>query len=66
MNSPLAKVLPSTRNEEQLHDMRRRAWQEHGILVVSLANDRLDWVRREQAKQLGEFLYGKRGSHECG
>lgn len=61
MNSPLAKLLPSTMNEEQLHEVKRRAWQDHGILVVRADEAGLNWVEREQVKQMGDALYGKRG-----
>lgn len=40
--------------------VKRSGWAEQKILVVSLDDQRLDWLMREQIKQLGEYLYGKR------
>lgn len=61
MSSPLAKVLPSAKNEEELRKIKLQAWKDHGILVVRADEATLGWVQREQVRQLGEFLYGKRG-----
>lgn len=60
MNSPLAKLQPTYMNDEQLHDVKLRAWREHGILVVRVDEDALNWTEREQVNQLGGKLYGKR------
>ncbi len=40
--------------------VKRKGWAEHGILVVALGDERLDWERREWVKQIGDLLYGKR------
>ncbi len=47
-------------NEEEMHGMRRRAWQEQGVLSVSLSNSQLNWPEKEFLKQIGERLYGYR------
>lgn len=51
------KYNSSRRDPEAI---KREGWKEHGILVVSPADDRLTWPERELVKQLGEKLYGKR------
>jgi hypothetical protein len=40
--------------------VKRTGWAEQQILVVALNDARLDWVRREQVRQLGEYLYGRK------
>lgn len=40
--------------------VKRTGWAEQQILVVALNDERLDWVRREQVRQLGEYLYGRK------
>ncbi len=34
-------------------------WNRHGILVVSVDDDRLSWPERELVRNLGEKLYGR-------
>lgn len=60
MRSPLAKYATTNIDPEQV---KHQGWHEHGILVVRADDERLNWLRREQVKQLGEFLYGQRGNH---
>ncbi len=43
--------------------VKRRGWGEHGILVVAVGDERLDWERREWVKQIGDLLYGKRANN---
>lgn len=40
--------------------VKREGWREHGILAVSLDDERLTWPERELVLQLGQKLYGKR------
>lgn len=40
--------------------VKREGWKEHGILAVSLDDERLTWPERELVIQLGQKLYGKR------
>lgn len=40
--------------------MKRRAFHDQGVLVVSIADPRLTWAERELVRQLGERLYGTR------
>ncbi len=40
--------------------VKREGWQELGLLVVSLEDERLSWPERELVRQLGEKLYGPR------
>ena len=34
-------------------------WNQHGILVVSVDDDRLSWPERELVRNIGEKLYGR-------
>lgn len=60
LQSPLGRIIP---NSMDCESVKRDGWNEHGILVVALNDERLDWIKREQIKQLGEYLYGKRTSN---
>jgi len=60
MDSPLAKLYPSKKNDEELYEIKRKAWLQDGILMVSLNQPDLTWVEREQIEQLGKEIYGKR------
>jgi len=40
--------------------VKRRGWREQRLLVVSLEDDRLDWMERELIRRIGERLYGAR------
>lgn len=58
--SSLRRHVPSGFTAEQLRERARRqaarAWRDEGILVVSVADDRLTWPERELIRQLGERL----------
>ncbi len=41
-------------------EVKRAGWAEQQILVVALNDARLDWVQREQVRQLGDYLYGRK------
>lgn len=55
--SALARLLPSKMDTEKV---KRDGWKEQGILVVSVADERLDWAEAEFLKRLGDKLYGKK------
>jgi hypothetical protein len=40
--------------------IKRDGWRNHGVLVVSLEDQRLSWPERELLRQLGTRLYGAR------
>jgi hypothetical protein len=40
-------------------EVKRDGWRDHGLLAVSIDDNRLTWPEREFVKQLGEKLYGK-------
>ena len=44
--------------------IKRDGWQQQQILVVSASDNRLNWIEREQVRQLGEKLYGTRSSSD--
>lgn len=56
--SPLGRLMPTSMDTDRI---KRDAWHEDGILVVSMDDARLDFVQREFIKQLGEQLFGKKG-----
>ncbi|MBF0148364.1 MAG: hypothetical protein HQL85_19595 [Magnetococcales bacterium] len=59
--SCLARVQPVPRDVE---GEKQSGWKNHGILVVSEHDARLNWPERELVKQLGERLYGRRARKE--
>jgi hypothetical protein len=54
----LSRYLPNTR--EPVEDTKRRAWREHGMLVVNVESDQLSWDQREILRQVGMKLFGPR------
>ena len=54
---PLGRLQPESMDVEAV---KRRGWREQRLLVVSLEDDRLDWVERELIRRIGERLYGAR------
>ena len=63
MNSTLRCALGRCHTDRQdPEEIKRDGWQRQQILVVSAIDDRLNWLEREQVRQLGEKLYGKRSS----
>lgn len=62
MNSPLARLVQSKPDIEQI---KCDGWHRHGILVVSLNDERLDIIDRSFIERIGKELYGKRGNDEA-
>lgn len=54
---PLGRLQPESMDVEAV---KRRGWREQRLLVVSLEDDRLDWMERELIRRIGERLYGAR------
>lgn len=54
----LGRFLPNTR--ETAEEVKRRVWQQHGMLVVHPEKDALTWDAREFLKVIGRKLYGPR------
>lgn len=54
----LSRFLPNTR--EPVETIKRRAWQNEGVLVVDPEKDNLSWDAREFLKTIGAKLYGPR------
>lgn len=54
----LSRYLPNTRDSAE--EVKRRAWRDHGMLVVSADDPDLKWDTREMLKQLGDRKYGPR------
>jgi hypothetical protein len=42
--------------------VKRDGWREQGVLAVAVDDARLSWPEQELVRQLGEKLYGKRGT----
>jgi hypothetical protein len=45
-------------------DVKREGWRDHGLLAVSVDDERLSWPERELVRQLGEKLYGTRNEEQ--
>ena len=45
--------------------IKQEGWREHGLLAVSVDDQRLSWPEREFIRQIGDKLYGKRDSKEA-
>ena len=54
--SQLARMQGVTINAE---GTKVFGWNRHGILVVSVDDDRLSWVEKELVQNLGDKLYGR-------
>ena len=52
---PLARLQPEVAD---LDAMKQRGWRDQNILVVNVADERLDLFEREFVKAIGERLYG--------
>jgi hypothetical protein len=59
--SPLARMQGVSINAE---GTKVFGWNRHGILVVSVDDDRLSWVEKELVQNLGEKLYGRGNRRE--
>ena len=53
----LGKFVPSQMDVESV---KREGFNNHGILVVAVDDQRLSWIERQIIKQLGEWIYGKK------
>lgn len=53
---PLGNLQPKVTN---LDGIKQRGWQNDHILVVSAADERLNFMEREFVRRLGERLYGR-------
>ncbi len=52
---PLGRLQPQTTG---LENIKQSGWRDQHILVVSVQDDRLDFVEREFVRRIGERLYG--------
>ncbi len=52
---PLGRMQPETTD---LEAMKQRGWRDQHILVVNAADERLDFIKREFVRRIGERLYG--------
>jgi acetolactate synthase small subunit len=43
-----------------VESVKREGFNQHGILVVAVEDQRLSWIERQIVKQLGERIYGQK------
>lgn len=53
----LGRFVPAQIDTESV---KREGFNNHGILVVAVDDQRLSWIERQIIKQLGERIYGKK------
>lgn len=53
----LGRFVPSQMDVESV---KREGFNNHGILVVAVDDQRLSWIERQIIKQLGERIYGQK------
>lgn len=53
----LGRFVPSHMDTESV---KREGFNQQGILVVSVDDQRLSWIERDFIKKLGERIYGKK------
>ena len=53
----LARFVPS---QIDVESVKREGFNNHGILVVAVDDQRLSWIERQIVKQLGERIYGQK------
>lgn len=53
----LGRFVPSHMDTESV---KREGFNQQGILVVAVDDQRLSWIERQIIKQLGERIYGKK------
>ena len=58
LKSSLGRHVPSPRDRDEVC---REAYRDHGLLLISPSDDRLDIVEREIVKRVGDRLYGMGG-----
>lgn len=53
---PLGNMQAKPMNTERI---KREAWQNDGILVVSVDDDSLNWMEKQMVINIGNKLFGK-------
>ena len=53
----LGRFVPAQMDVESI---KQDGFNQHGILVVSVDDQRLSWIERDFIKKLGERIYGKK------
>ena len=48
-------------DHEEIVTLRRRAWTEQGILIISVSNNRLSKRDKTELIRMAELIYGKKG-----
>ena len=52
--SPLARMQPKQIDVEEI---KKQGWEESGILVVNVTDNRLNWPEKELIRQIGNKIY---------
>lgn len=55
LRSYIGQFQPTTMDSEKV---KKDGWNEQGILVVAMNDERLDFIDREFISRIGERLYG--------
>ena len=58
VQSSLARYIPSKASPQEIEEIKRDGWREHGILVVAVTDHRLNWLQEQVIRQIGQRLYG--------
>lgn len=53
----LARFVPEQMDVESV---KKEGFNQHGILVVAVDDQRLSWIERDFIKKLGERIYGEK------
>lgn len=59
IQSSLARHIASEPSPEESEALRRRAWHDHGTLVINVDDPRLNWMHEQVIRQIGQKLYGE-------
>jgi len=53
----LARFVPS---QIDVESVKREGFNQHGILVVAVEDQRLSWIERQVIQKIGDRLYAQR------
>lgn len=59
MNAPFFRTGLPQPNSFEKESIKRHAFHDQGVLVVSIHDHRLPWQERELLRKIGERLFGK-------
>ena len=59
--SSLGRIQPEQIDKEKL---KREGWNNDGILVVKIDDERLSWPEKELIKQIGDKIYKNKNNNQ--